>query len=70
MRQSRSCQKEKEQSHQSRLTGREMGENQGEQEPHLGDKEEGQSGSMEERISSTEKMGFEEGREGKQREPS
>ena len=70
MRQSRSCQKEKEQSHPSRLTGREMGENQGEQEPHLSDKEEGQSGSMEERISSTEKMDFEEGREGKQREPS
>ena len=39
VRQSRPCQKEKEQSRLSKLPGREMGESQGEREPHLGKRE-------------------------------
>ena len=38
-RQVRFCQKEKEQSRQSRVSDRERGENQGEREPHVGEKE-------------------------------
>ena len=48
-RQSRICQKE--QSHQSKSPGREMGESQGEREPHLCEKDEGQTGSMERKES-------------------
>ena len=46
-RQSRPCQKEKEQSRQSKAPDHEGGESQGGQEPHLGESEEDQSESME-----------------------
>ena len=39
VRKSRLCQKEKEQSRQSRVPDREVGDSQGEQEPHLGERE-------------------------------
>ena len=45
--QSRFCQKEKELNRQSRVPDRKGGESQGEREPHLGEKEGGQSESME-----------------------
>ena len=44
---SRLCQEEKEQSRLSRVPGHERGESQGGREPHLGEREEDQSGSME-----------------------
>ena len=44
---SRPCQKEKEQSCLSRAPDHEEGENQGEREPRLGERESDQSGSME-----------------------
>ena len=50
--QSRLCEKEKEQSHPSKLLDCEMEENQGERELHLGKKEKGQRGSMERKESS------------------
>ena len=49
--QTRFCQMQKKQSHQSRSPYREMGERQGEQEPHLGEKEKGKSGSMGRKVS-------------------
>ena len=47
VRRSRPCQKKKEQSRLSRVPGHEGGENQGGREPHLGEREEDQSKSME-----------------------
>ena len=47
VRQSRLCQKEKQQSRLSKAPSREMGESQGEREPHHGEIEEDQSGSTE-----------------------
>ena len=44
---SRLCQEEKEQSRQSKVPGHEGRESQGGREPHLGEREEDQSGSME-----------------------
>ena len=46
-RQSRPCQKEKEQSRLTRVPDHEGAESQGGREPHLGEREEDQSGSME-----------------------
>ena len=46
VRQSQPCQKEKEQSRQSRVPDREKGESQSEREPHLGEKEGDQSESI------------------------
>ena len=46
---SRLCQKEKEQSRQSKAPDHKVGESQGGQEPHLGQREGDQSGSMERR---------------------
>ena len=47
VRRNRLCQKEKEQSRQSRAPDRERGESQGGREPYLGEREEDQSESME-----------------------
>ena len=47
VRQTRLCQKEKEQSRLSRAPDSEGGESQGEREPHLGEREEDQSRSTE-----------------------
>ena len=47
VRQSRLCQKEKERSRLSRVPDRKVGESQSEREPHLGEKEEYQGGSIE-----------------------
>ena len=49
VRRSRLYQKEKEQSRLSRAPDHEVGEGQGEQAPHLGEREGNQSGSMERR---------------------
>ena len=46
VRQSRLCQRKREQSRQSRALDRERGESQGERGPHLGVREGDQSGSM------------------------
>ena len=46
-RESRLCQKKKEQSGQCRALDREVGENQGEREPHLDEREGDENGSME-----------------------
>ena len=71
-RQSRLCQKEKEQSRQSKAKDREGGESQGEREPHLGEKEGDQSESMKKRdvVSTVKEGGSNEETEGKQEEPS
>ena len=47
VRENRLCQKDKEQSYQSKSLDCEVRESQGERDPHLGQKEKGQSGSME-----------------------
>ena len=62
--QKRLCQKEKEQSFQSRILDRELGESQGEREPRVEEKEESLSESMESKASSPKlrKMGFQEER--------
>ena len=69
--QSRFCQKEKEQSRLSRVPDRKMVESQGEREPHLGERNGDQSGSMERKewTSQWKKAGSKEDREGKQEEP-
>ena len=46
VRQSSHCQKEKEQSHQSRSPDREVRESQGEREPHLDERDGDPSGSL------------------------
>ena len=58
VRQSRLCQRGKEQSHLSRLPDRKVGESQGEREPHLGEKERGSQ------VDSTVKKSRFQGREG------
>ena len=70
-RQSRPCQKEKEQSRQSRVPDHEGGESQGGREPHLGESEGYQSESMERKgwTPPLRKANSKEDREGKQQEP-
>ena len=70
---SRLCQKEKEQSHQSRLPDHEVGESQGERELHRGERE--REGSewehREERVAFTVKKGrFQGGKRGQARRAS
>ena len=67
IRQSRSCQKEKEQNRLFRVPDHEGGESQGGQEPHLGEREEDQSESMgRKRVDSTVNEGIFQGGKGGQ----
>ena len=67
--QSRLCQKENEQSHLSKVLDRKTGENQGEQEPHLGKKRGSKREHGEKKVDSTVKDGkFQGGEGGKQGE--
>ena len=70
-RRSRLCQKEKEQSRLSRVPDHEGGESQDGREPHLGEREGDQSGSMEWEgwTPPSTKADSKEEREGKQEEP-
>ena len=69
IRQSRLCLKKKKQNCLSKVPDREVGESQGEREPHLGEKEGNQNGSMNSKgVDSTVKEGrFQEGEGGKVR---
>ena len=60
VRQSRLCQKKKEMSHLFRSRDREIGESQGEREPHFGKVEVDQSGSMDSKV---KEDGFQAGEE-------
>ena len=67
VRRSRLCQKEKEQSRLFRVPDHNGGESQGGREPHLGEKEEDQSESME--MEGGTRADSKEDREGKQEKP-
>ena len=64
MRQGRLYQKKKEQSRLSRAPDRKVGESQGEQEPHLGERGGSEREHGEERVDSTVKEGRFQGGEG------